>query len=130
MKDSKLIGGVAIIENDGKHLLIKQSRNKPFSGQWRHPGGKFELGENVANGMKREVKEEVGLEIELVNENPVMVIESDYEPGSFGFFTARFVGGQLRIDKKEIEDVGWFTIEEIKKMDLMNATRRFYERET
>ncbi len=127
MKDSNLVGGVAVIERDGKHLLIKQSGNKPFGGQWRHPGGKFESHESPIKGLKREIREEVGLEIEVTRKEPLMVMKSDYEYGNFGFFEARVRGGELRTDKREIEDAGWFTKEDAKRMNLMNATRNFYE---
>jgi NADH pyrophosphatase NudC (nudix superfamily) len=57
-----------------------------------------------------------------------MVMKSDYEDGYFGFFTARITGGKLAIDKREIEDAEWFAIKDIKKMSLMKATKKFYEK--
>lgn len=127
MNAPRLIGGVAVIEKDGKHFLIKQSSDKPHGGQWRHVGGKFKLHEDPINGLKREIREEVGLEVEVIDEKPFMIMKSDYEPGNFGFFKAEVKGGELRMDEKEVEDVGWFSVEEIKELNLMNATRKFYE---
>ncbi len=128
MEKNKLIGGVAVIEHNGKRLLIQQSRNKPNSGQWRHPGGKFESNETITEGLIREIKEETGLDIEIIHKKAINVSPSEYDAGNFGFFNAKLVGGQLKIDKREVEDAGWFTINEIKKLNLMNATRKFYEK--
>ncbi|MBI4363519.1 MAG: NUDIX domain-containing protein [Candidatus Doudnabacteria bacterium] len=57
----------AFIVKDGKLLLLKRRPNdvhKP--GQWDIPGGRLELGENPFEGLKRETREETGLEIEMV----------------------------------------------------------------
>ncbi len=77
MKTKKLIGGVAVITNKGKHLLIKQSKHKPLCGYWRHPGGKFNNGESWENGLKREIKEELG--INLIEINGLMVKNGCYD---------------------------------------------------
>jgi len=57
----------AFIINDGKLLLIKR---RPTDVQtpniWEGPGGRLEIGEDPILGLKREVREEVGLDIEVV----------------------------------------------------------------
>lgn len=51
-----------IIENDGKFLFIKRSRNsKNMAGKWVFPGGKCEKQEDVIQALYRELKEETGL---------------------------------------------------------------------
>lgn len=116
------MGGVAVIVRDGKHLLIKQSKNKASAGEWQHPGGKFEPGESYADGLKRELKEELGIEIEIDGE-PFYIAKSNYHPGYFGFFEARWKSGDIKIDKKEADEFGWFDSEEIKKLPLMKQTQ-------
>ncbi len=57
----------AFIVKDQKALLIKRRPNDVHSpGRWDIPGGRLELGENPLEGVKRECKEEVGLDIEIV----------------------------------------------------------------
>jgi 8-oxo-dGTP diphosphatase len=127
MKDQDLIGGVAIIEKGRAHLLIRQAKDKPYAGMWRHPGGKFEDGENPRDGIPREVLEETGLEVSLLKETPLLVLPGDYKIRDFGFFVCRLEGGSLTIDKKEADDAGWFDMKEILNLDLMPATRKFYQ---
>lgn len=124
----KINGGVAVIEKDGKHFLICQSKNKPLGGYWRHPGGSFKLNESFKEGIKREIKEETGLEIEVIDDNPIHVEKIDYKPGFFGFFRAKLIGGEIKIDENEIEKWGWFNRSEIKKLKLMKATKAFYKK--
>jgi len=92
MDKQELIGGVAVIEKDGKHLLTRQSFNKPDGGLWRYPGGKFEPGESPEEGILREVKEETGLKIKLSAREPAEIMPSDYDEGNFGFFPGRYPG--------------------------------------
>ena len=122
-----LIGGVAVIEKEGRTLLIRQSQSKPLGGQWRYPGGKFGEGEDPIDGLKREIREELGLEIEIKGREPVFVAASEYDSGRFGFFVARVVGGNLSIDSREIDQAGWFRPKEIQELNLMNVTQRFCE---
>ena len=57
------VGGV-VIEN-GKALLIRRG-NEPLMGQWSIPGGTLELGETLIEGTVRELKEETGLEVRVL----------------------------------------------------------------
>ncbi len=56
----------AFIVNDGKLLLVKKSGNDPYHpNEWEVPGGRMKFGEKPEEHIKREVKEEVGLDIEI-----------------------------------------------------------------
>ena len=56
------VGGVAFV--DGRVLLIKR-RFEPLAGRWSLPGGALEVGETLAEGLAREMKEETGLDVEV-----------------------------------------------------------------
>lgn len=55
------VGGVVI--ERGRVLLIQRGR-PPLQGEWSIPGGMVELGENLEDGVRREIREETGLEVE------------------------------------------------------------------
>ena len=53
-----------LLRPDGTFLLAQRPRGKVYAGYWEFPGGKVEPGESVAVALKREIREELGLEIE------------------------------------------------------------------
>src|SRR6478752_1727584 len=68
------VGAMCFIEReDGQVLLVRHAYRK----RWGVPGGLLKRGEEAADGARREVFEEVGLEIELLGEAQVVV---DAEP--------------------------------------------------
>jgi len=58
------VGGVVIA--DGRALLIRRGA-EPLRGQWSIPGGRLELGESIADGVRREMLEETGLEVRVLD---------------------------------------------------------------
>ncbi len=57
------VGGVVI--EGGRALLIRRG-SEPLLGQWSIPGGTLELGESLEQGVVRELKEETGLNVRIV----------------------------------------------------------------
>ena len=54
-----------MVIEDGRALLIRRG-SEPLLGQWSIPGGTLELGETLAEGAERELKEETGLEVRVL----------------------------------------------------------------
>ena len=89
----------------------------PFRGYWALPGGKVDAGETVEETVVREVKEETGIEVEIVekigeyHENGVQDgIEYDYYPACF---LVKPVGGKVKRQEREIEHIELFNLKEI-----------------
>ena len=53
-----------LIRSDGAALLAQRPETKVYSGYWEFPGGKIEPGEPVPEALRREVREELGIEVE------------------------------------------------------------------
>jgi len=60
-----LVGVGAVVVKDGRVLLVQRGR-EPLKGHWSLPGGMLELGEALTAGVVREVREETGLTVEVV----------------------------------------------------------------
>ncbi len=58
-----LVGVGAVIVENGKILLVKRA-NEPNKGKWSVPGGLVRSGEKLKEALKREIREELGVEIE------------------------------------------------------------------
>ncbi len=57
------VAAAVIQRPDGSFLLAQRPEGKPYSGYWEFPGGKIEQGENALACLKREIKEELDVEI-------------------------------------------------------------------
>ncbi len=55
----------AVIEKDGKILVARRKRDGSQAGKWEFPGGKLEPGETPEAGLRRELREELGIETEV-----------------------------------------------------------------
>ena len=98
-----LVAVGAIVQDKDRILLVKHKKERGgyWQGKWICPGGELELGEEIKEGIKREVKEETNLEVELITplvpfarivktneETSLHVIYIDY--------IARLAGGELK----------------------------------
>ena len=59
-----VVGVGAVIVRDGRALIVRRA-HEPRKGEWSLPGGLLHLGESLADAVRREVREETGLEIAL-----------------------------------------------------------------
>ncbi len=57
------VGGVVV---RGEHVLLVRRGREPLKGRWSIPGGRLELGEDLAAGVRRELREETGLVVEPI----------------------------------------------------------------
>ena len=55
----------AVVVDQGRVLLVQRG-HEPSKGKWSLPGGMLELGESLDEGIKREVAEETGLDVEAI----------------------------------------------------------------
>ncbi|MBC8006731.1 MAG: Nudix family hydrolase [Prolixibacteraceae bacterium] len=66
MKQSVVDVAVAVVEHDdGRFLLAQRPIGKVYEGYWEFPGGKVEPGEPIAHALNRELREELGMDVEL-----------------------------------------------------------------
>ncbi len=87
------VGCGAAIWRDGRLLLVKR-RKAPEAGHWNLPGGKVDFGERLVDAVRREVAEEIGVEIELTR--PVNLVETFGEDQHWvsPIYEARIVAGE------------------------------------
>ncbi|MEP0800968.1 8-oxo-dGTP diphosphatase MutT [Funiculus sociatus] len=122
--------GVAVIWNEQKQILI--DRRRPgglMGGLWEFPGGKIEPGETVVECIKREIKEELGIEIEVGDR--LIVIDYIYSQFSITLnvhHCQHLTGIPQPI---ESEEVRWVTLDQLDQypfpaanIQIINALRK------
>lgn len=55
-----------LVQSDGSFLLTSRPAGKVYAGYWEFPGGKLETGESVAQALRRELHEELGIEAQEI----------------------------------------------------------------
>ena len=126
----------AIIHKNGKYLITKRSpEKKAFPNKWTVPGGKLETSDYanlpkttpgawygaVTETLKREVKEEVGLNISNIRYLIDMtIIGSDNTPTIVLSFYAKYKSGTVKLDEDSV-DLAWVTLKEARRYDLIEG---------
>ena len=112
--------GATILNDKGELFLAKRSRLcKNERGCWETPGGSVEYGETLANAVKREIKEEYGVDIKLLEQFPASdhIIPSDKQHWVATSFLAKIKKGQEPkiMEPTRCDAIGWFPLDKLPK---------------
>ncbi len=78
-KPTILVAAVALIDGDGRILIAQRPPGKSLAGLWEFPGGKVEPGETPEIALIRELREELGIEVEEACLGPFTFASHAYE---------------------------------------------------
>ncbi|MCL5094019.1 MAG: NUDIX domain-containing protein [Patescibacteria group bacterium] len=123
-------------EVPSKYLILKRSnKERTFPGMWTVPGGKLHQSDytftkketkdywyNVLEkGLRREVREEAGIEIKNIFYLTSLARLTEEGHGSLTLsFVAEYADGKIKLDE-DMTDHAWVTYEEAKKYDLIDG---------
>jgi 8-oxo-dGTP diphosphatase len=117
----------AIIVREGKYLILLRSpKAKFFPEHWDFPGGKLEENESPKEGIKREVIEETGLNVEIGE--VVGIYEMNLEPDVVHKFTVYSVledTGEVKLSHEHTE-FKWVTKDELLKLKVEPYIRQHF----
>lgn len=115
----KTIRVVAAVIKDGDKIFATERGYGDFKGGWEFPGGKIEAGETPQEALKREIKEELDVDIEV--HDLIDTVEYDYPEFhlSMGCFWCEIINGELVL--KEHQAARWLTKETINDVEWLPA---------
>ena len=121
--------GALIVNSNGEILLVKSFK---WGSKYTVPGGHIELGERSEVAVRREVKEEVGLEVEPVRILLVQeaIFPADYikhEHYIFLDYLCRATSPTVKLDGKEIQEYVWTNPNDALRLELESFTRNLVE---
>jgi 8-oxo-dGTP diphosphatase len=124
------VGGVVIA--DGRALLIRRG-GPPLEGEWSIPGGMLELGESLEQGVRRELSEETGLEVRVLELIEVFerVFADDDGRTKYHFvildYLCETVSGEA-FAASDVTDVAWAREDELAGYSLTPTATRVIKR--
>src|SRR5690606_30717184 len=120
------VGVGAVITKNGKIFVAQrgpEARNE--QGKWEFPGGMVEFGSTLEETLKREIREEFGFEIEIVE--LLHVVDHFLDSGRGHWvsptYLARYTSGEPKINEPtKCTQIGWYSLDEIEEFELSEVT--------
>jgi ADP-ribose pyrophosphatase YjhB (NUDIX family) len=112
---SKATAGALVEDGRGRVLLARRAR-EPFKGRWDIPGGFLDEGEHPLDGLRRELREETGLDVEPLDFLGIWMDryggDSTAEATLNLYWSARVASGEARA-ADDVDDLRWFAADEL-----------------
>jgi len=122
---------IGVIKKNDKYLLTKRKSPKKEWNKWQFPGGGLEFFETMEEAVKREIKEEVGVEISKTTFIPKVfeiIRPKDNWHGLLFVFLCFPKQNKFYIKlNDEASDYGWFTFREVLRLDSLLGTKEILE---
>jgi 8-oxo-dGTP diphosphatase len=121
---SMVRAAVAILRENGRVLVCQRKRNSQYALKWEFPGGKVESGESPQDCVRRELREELHIDVAAFGPSESQV--NRYGDGGVFEVTFCFI---LQFRGKPVnkifEEIRWVTLDELRKMDVLEGNRAF-----
>jgi 8-oxo-dGTP diphosphatase len=125
------LAGCIVKDPEGNILLLH--RNTAKRQQWEIPGGKLDPDEDAKKTAAREVREEAGIEVEIISELGTREFNEDSFTMIYTWYLAEIIDGVPSIQEPRVHDqCGYFSIEALKEMnsELSPNARNFLDEVT
>lgn len=122
----------ALILYDERILIVKRA-SPPSIGKWSIPGGVIEIGETAEEAVRREVREEVGIDIQDVELLDIYDSITRDENGRvrYHYLIVEYLARPSSLEIKHSEEVleyRWVTLEEITRLDVTPSLRELLKK--
>lgn len=122
----KIYVGVACIYRDGKYLIQTRPKGKSFSGSWEFPGGKREPKEDIRHCVKREIMEEIGVDISVRPPFHQERLEFPYVTLMLTFHRCQIQSGEPKpLEKQKIR---WVAPDEFEQVGFLETNANAVEK--
>jgi 8-oxo-dGTP diphosphatase len=109
----------ALIDSAGRVLIAQRPAGKHMAGGWEFPGGKLGADEARLDGLKRELREELG--VEVLAAEPIICYQHDYADRRVRldlWLVTEFSGEPQSLDGQALQ---WVRAEELDRVGLLEA---------
>jgi len=113
------LAAIAIIENDGKILIARRQKDDPLKGKWEFPGGKIMAGETPEECLRRELREELDIDIEVGDLLYSTQHVYNHIAVELYFYEITYLSGEIKL--KEYHDIRWVGKKDLRNYDFPEA---------
>lgn len=110
-----------LVQPDGRLLIAQRPEGKVAAGKWEFPGGKIEAGETGLDALRRELHEELGIEVTAAE--PLLRFRHDYSDRSVVLDTWRVTAWQGEPQSREQQDFRWQRPDAAATLDVLPTVR-------
>lgn len=112
-------GGILILNKKGEALLMKRGKKASNEvGYWTQPGGTIEFGEKAIEGLRREIKEELDVTIDIWGYLPHVdhIIKKENQHWIAIIYLAKIKSGTPKIlEPHKCDEIRWFSLKKLPK---------------
>jgi 8-oxo-dGTP diphosphatase len=128
MKGPRIVDVVVglISDGDGRWLVNCRRLGTPLAGSWEFPGGKVQAGEAPLAALKRELDEELG--VDVLEAQPLLTLTHDYSDKRVRLDVWRVLRYRGAATAREGQPLKWVTVEECRGLALLEADWPIVER--
>lgn len=116
-----LVSAVVLINNKEEILLAERPVGKALAGYWEFPGGKIEKNEKAEIALKRELKEELDIEVKTEDLSPFTFVAHEYDDIYLIMLVFKCNKWASEITPQENQRIKWVKIEDIKNYKMPAA---------
>lgn len=123
-----------IIKNDKLLMTKRNDPNRPeYHNKWEFPGGGVEFGETMEENLLREVREEVGYNVEIIKMLQYIAVESQQYP-TFKYqvflvpYVCKIKNGNGNFSSSESLGIEWFDLDDVLNHNLIGENARMYKK--
>jgi 8-oxo-dGTP diphosphatase len=96
-----------LVRTDGAFLLTSRPAGKAYAGYWEFPGGKLEAGESVEQALRRELHEELGIDIGISTIQRWRIEMVDYPHALVRLHFCKVLDWYGMLQMREAQDFSW-----------------------
>ena len=127
MKKEILEVVAAVIFDRGRLLCSQRPEGKAHAGKWEFPGGKLEKGENAAQALVRELREELNYRVEPLDEMYRLVVYPTPERELVLHFVRAYPEGGSQPESCENQQFRWVAPTELDQVDFLSTDQEFVD---